>query len=169
MNDVHTFGAQGTDDIDTINRDDDASVLADLRAELTKAVDTEPLRLVVPQRPNIEVAFEANIEFDLLRTWMKKSTRRVSGKQEFDPLSLAYKVLSFTCRGVWVNGKFATEEGDPITFGSPGFMSMLGSNTPQSSIRALYGMDGHIISTMQTVLERAGYGDMDIEEGDSPL
>lgn len=149
--------------------DNGASVYEDLRSELSKKVDVEHLRLVVPQRPNIEVAFEPDIEFDLLRMFMKKATVGQGKKKEFDPLRFAYQVMTHTMRGLYVNGKEATENGDPVTFGSPGVMQMLGSSSPQQTIRKLYGKDGHIISTSQRVLEEAGYGDFDIEEGDEGL
>lgn len=170
MNTVHEFGLTDDDSTDEKRpvEEEYTTVFDDLRTELETPVEVQPLFLQVPNRPSIEVIYEPAIEFDLLRAWIKKSS--TGRKKEFDPLLFAFQILSFTCRGIRIRGKEATEDGEPMTFASRTLQEMLGTTNPRAAIRNLYGGEGHIISASQYVLEAAGYGDVDMDEGDdNPL
>lgn len=167
---VRSFGMDPVESneviMDHINNGE--GVYEDLRAALTAKVEVEPVVYGVPTRPGVELRFLPDIEFDLLRGWMKAAAR--NKKKEFNPLAFAYMVISKTNTGVLFNGKEETDsEGNPLTVTHNEFRQMVGANEVSSAIHRLYGNDGHIIQVAQKVVEAAGYDDMDMEEGSDPL
>lgn len=167
---VHQFGIEDTNEQESSVKDYNTSsnVLDDLRNSLSAPVGTKETVLKVPQRPNIEMVFDPDIEFDLLRAWMRSASN--NKKQQFNPLVFAFAVISKTNVGVRISGKQAyDEEGTALTVVHAQFREMLGAHDTASAIRKLYGLDGHIISTGQKIVEDAGYDDVDLEAGNDPL
>jgi hypothetical protein len=163
MSTEHTFGNTGLDDEGPAPKN---MVLADLTAALTETFEDKIEWFRVPNRPTVEVAFRTYIEYDTLRMWSKKATQ---GKR-FNPLQMAYIVLSNLTAGVRVNGEEVLVDGEPVTLVHQEFLSTMKVSDFKTGVRKLYGSDGHIISTMQEVMEKAGYGDDELDvEGDVPL
>lgn len=164
---VRSFGMVEDSD-DVAEQSNAASVYDDLRSALSESVGVESVEFIVPQRPNVEMIFQPDIEFDLLRSWMNTASR--NKKKEFNPLTFAYQVISKTNTGVTFNGNQEFDsEGSPLTVTHKEFQTMLGASDVTSAIRRLYGIDGHIIQVAQKVVEAAGYDDVDVEGGTDPL
>lgn len=162
---IREFGVTGTDiERPAIEAD---TLFDELRAELSTDVEAEPKSYVVPNRPNMEIIFGTDIDFDLLKTWLKRASRK---NNDFDPLKFAYMVMSFKCTGIIYKGqKMTDDEGTPLTFAHAELQGLMKVHDTTNAIRKVYGNDGHIISTAQKVIEDAGFSDFDIEEGSSPL
>lgn len=164
MSNEHTFGTAGMDDDAPAPKN---MVLADLTAALADSFEDKIEWFRVPNRPGVEVAFRTYVEYDTLRMWSKRSTQ---GKR-FNPLQMAFIMLSNLTAGVKVNGEeVLSDDGEPVTLVHPEFLSTVGADDFRTGLRKLYGSEGHIITTMQEVMEKAGYGgeDMDLD-GDDPL
>lgn len=168
MNDFPTFGAQDSDVESTREQvGNEETVLDALRSALKEETTVPAFRLAVPNRPSIELEFNPDIEYDLLRRFMKSAARNKA--KEFNPLAFAYSVLSKTNVGVYINGRQAHDaEGTPLTVVHAELRAMLGAVDTVDAIRRLYGVDGHIIAAANRVVEEAGYNEDDME-GDSPL
>lgn len=166
--DNRTFGSTDTAIEELSLVDNSTSIYDALRADLTTDIAIDPIPLIVPLRPTIEILYKPEIEWDLFESWMKRAAK--NPKKTVNPVNLALSVLSFTCVGIRRGGKnVVDDEGDNATFASEDIQKMLKANSVQQAIRAMYGQEGHIISTSARVLEEAGYGDVDIESGENPL
>ena len=147
-----------------------SAVYDQLRLELASNPDVEPLILGIPIRPTVEVIYSPDIEWDLFDAWMKRATRNKD--KRVNPLLFASQVMLKTCIGIRINGKeVVNDDGEPITFVSVELQRMVNARSPQECLSKLYGKrDGHIIQTSGKIVDAAGYGDVDIDDGgDNPL
>jgi hypothetical protein len=167
----HEFGvdstgvAASTDDEGFVTEE---TVYDDLKAEFNAESEDDIKWYVVPSRPNIELAFSTQIDFDLLKQWFKKATDR--RKKEFNSLRLGHIVLSNQTRGIRVGGVEVTHEGEPITLVHPRLWDIFGAHSAEQAMKKVFKSEGFVITCGQQVIEDAGYGDFDMEEGDdSPL
>lgn len=135
--------------------EDEPTVLAALKEDLKKEVTRDSIILQVPLRPNIAVTYSPNVTAEQLKKWTKIASR---GKtNDFDGTVLASIVLGATCVGISINGKEATEDGEPMRFGSETFMAMVEASKVSDAVRALYGADSDIQAASMRVLEAAGF------------
>jgi hypothetical protein len=150
------------------------SVMADIAADLSKEQEAaEPIAVVVPKRPNYKLLFRTDIDFDDLRLWMKKAKEGKGDKADTNALRLALAVIINTNVGLLFQGNEATaRDGRPLTVHHPELQALLKTPTGgvPAAVRKFYGNDGHIILTMQRILEEAGYSaDVDLEGDDGPF
>jgi hypothetical protein len=173
--DTPTFGG-GTDESDLPNLPDigeltgasNETILAAMREEAAKDVKIEDVSFVVPERPHFELIFHPYIDYDLLNTFMKKARKSIGGgKKEWHPVVFAHLVMSHTTRGVAYKGQTVQDaDGDELTIISPMFHEMFKARSMQNALKNLYVHDGHIIATCQQIVDKAGYGDIDVESGE---
>lgn len=144
------------------------NLLDELRGELAKPVQREPLKLTVPNRPNITLMFNPSITFEQYQTWVKKSTPKKDETPDF--MKLAAIVLSMTTSGFMYKGKqMFNSKGEPWLLTSPELHDLLGvsQGATAQAIRVLFGSDGHAIQAMKKVIEAAGFSlDGDVQEAD---
>lgn len=140
-----------------------------LRATLQAKVSLEPLTLAVPARPSVGVQFDLNFEFDLINHWRNRAKSK-NMPEGFDPKRFALYVIADRGRGIFMNGQeVLSEDGKPFTFYNKELLNWLGANTQTDAVRALYGVDGHILQVANRVVEAAGYGDeVDLEGDEDP-
>lgn len=151
---------------------DPATILADVAESLGSAVEDTFVTLPVPNRPDYQLKFRTRIDYDDLRLWIRRAK---DSKDKTDPhmLRLSFAVLSNTNVGVIFRGnEVPSRDGGNLLISTPEFQSLIKAsigNSVPAAIRKLYGSDGHIIMTMNKIMEEAGYGDIDLEDGDNPL
>lgn len=134
------------------------SIYDELRQELATAPDVEVVWWDVPARPTISIGYLPALDFDLLKSFMKRNNRK-----DFNPLLFSYQILGYLCQGVRYNDQdVLDDDGQPITFAT-----MLSGKDTGDTISWVYGSDGVVIKTAQELLSLAGYGDDTAE--DSPL
>lgn len=146
---------------------DEATVLAELKAELSQDAENKITWYPVPARPNIHLGFNTSIEYDLLRAWFKRATDR--RKKELKPLLLASIVLSNQTRAIKIKGSVLTKDGVELTLRDEDFFQQIGVTNIADALKQVMVSEGHIIALMQQVLEDAGWGDVDMEADDNPL
>jgi hypothetical protein len=170
MTETRTFGTGLDNGLPVASEEkplDNATILAQMREEAQQEVEIEDMRCIVPNRPNFELLIHPSIDYDLLNSFMKRSTKQIKGKREWSPLVFAYQVISHTNIGVAYKGVTVQDsDGDDLTIASNQFWAMFGVNSPQQALSALYGSQGHLIATSQEIVSRAGYGDIDVETGE---
>lgn len=149
-----------------------ATVLEDLREELSQDTEVEPYDAPIPNRPGWGVRYMPDFDYDQLRFWMKRAKVKGSKKDDDpDMLRLSFSILLHCCVGVLRNGKLLEYQGEPMTFTDERLWDTqnLPLRNAVNSIRKLYGKgsDGHIILTMKKIAEFAGYSDeIDLEMGE---
>jgi hypothetical protein len=100
-----------------------------------------------------------------LKLWRKKATTKpAKGTRpaEIDELRVACTVLAARTVGLTRNGQPILAAGEPATFGSDAFLRALGQDRPIEAVRAVFGLDGHVLGAASYIVDEAGYG----EQGD---
>lgn len=143
--------------------EDEPTVLEGLLSELKREVKREDVLLKVPLRPNMTVSYSPNITGEQLKRWRKSAGSKRRDGEDNDLLSRI--VLASTCTGIYLDGKQVTEDGEPMTFQSEKFLSMVGQTRVADAVKSLYQSDADIESQSIKVLIAAGYG-QDPEEVD---
>lgn len=135
------------------------TVLDDLKQALSKASENPALTLRVPARPTLDLVFNPNIEYGVIRRFFKQA----EGKDGVNQLKMAYMVIAWANTGIRVRGVLATDsEGNDMSVKNHEFQRMLESRDTQDCIYRLYGEkagEGHVINVADRILEEAGYGD----------
>jgi hypothetical protein len=186
MSDVPTFGGQhgsgsgtpptppdgtrpvpvvdlGLDDIEPAHELD--TPLDDVIAELTQPVADVERVVPVRGRPGWALIVNIDFPFDDLKLWRKKATTKpAKGTRpaEIDELRVACTVLAARTVGLTRNGQPILAAGEPATFGSDAFLRALGQDRPIEAVRAVFGLDGHVLGAASYIVDEAGYG----EQGD---
>jgi hypothetical protein len=136
---------------------ENTSVLQSLEAELKRVIKSEPIILNIPSRPNMSVRYDTTIEAGVLQMWRKQSQNK-SMTDGFDGLKFSCIVLANKAEGVLYDGVEATlDDGRPLNFKEPRFLSMLGAIKAVEAVRKLYAIDGHIFVAADEILRAAGY------------
>ena len=132
-----------------------------LREAVTEKVEDDPITLIVAARPNVSVSYSSLLDDEMRKRWLKACTTSRRGKpDEVDELRFACTVLANQCLSINMQGQVApATDGRPLTFALKELWEMVGGHDPISTIRKLYGRDPAILSTVEAVLERCGYGD----------
>lgn len=142
--------------------DDDtaSSDLDDLKAELT-AVVAPTTTIPVLGRPAYAVRFRTDFtgkDLDGLRK-KAKDKRMTDG---VDGVRFASLLLALTCQGITRNGRELSEDlgtSAPVTFTTPELQELLGTANADTTVRALYGLEGHVDSAARRLMVEAGWGD----------
>lgn len=144
----------------------DNTILDQLRAEITKKVERPPIRMEVPERPNMSLRFSPNIKQEQLNTWRKRAgegTKKGMNTTHFSTL-----VISNTNIGIYLNDELVHDDnGNPVRLSSETILQMTATSRVADAIRSIYGVDPHIDATALKILEHAGYGD-DVDEEENP-
>lgn len=140
------------------------SPLESLREAMKKKIEKEPITLRVPQRPNVAITFDTNLDIALLNRWSRSSQKA----GDLAMLNFSTLVLANQMRGMNYGGEeVLTQEGHRITFTSPllkEFLGMPDTATRIEVFRTLYGLDGHINATANQIVTEAGFGEVDLED-----
>lgn len=150
-----------------------SNVMDDMRSELRAKVVIEPLKLVVPCRPNFSMVYMPDVDLDRLKAWQKRSKESNRKDANIDMKKLAVIVLSQTCIGLEYKGKEQHDsKGQPLTFQNPELHEMLESTIGgvYQCVEKMYGLDGHMVIVCQAILSASGFDDYDMDsEGSDPL
>ncbi len=143
-----------------------ASPLDELRETITKEVQRPDLVLAVMARPGMEIRFDTNVDMSMIQEWRRRATRRRGQNEDFDILKFTSSVVANQARAFRLRGEEpAGADGEPISFRSPEVLQWTSTSRALDAVRALYSVDGHIISSAGEILQAAGYSDV-MEEGD---
>lgn len=144
------------DDLDTGDVDD----LTDLRAELN--ADVSPtVTLDVTGRPGWQITYRVDFtgrDVDLLR---KKAKDRKFA-DGVDGVRFAALLLGLTCQGIHRTGKDlpgALGVDGPVLFTTPALQDLLGTSNADTTVRKLYGLEGHVDAAARRLMAEAGWGD----------
>lgn len=154
--------------VDTLDGASNETILAAMRAEAANDVQIEDVGYQVPERPHFELIFHPYIDYDLFNSFMKKARKSIGGgKREWHPVVFSHLIMSHTNIAVAYKGHTVDDgEGDAMTIISPMFHEMFKARSMQTALKNLFVHDGHIIAMAQAVVEKAGYGDIDVESGE---
>lgn len=143
------------------------SALEALRETLATPVQKPPVRLRVPARDDITVAFRTNMSQEERKAWQARATKKKRGREEIDDMHYALLVLANTCVGIFVGGVQAHDADDqPLTFAHKQVWEMVGGTDTASTIRAFYGVDAHVLMSSGEVMLSSGFDDdVDTDEG----
>jgi hypothetical protein len=146
-------------------KDEDDSMYAALRDELSKPAEVEPMWLPIPARPDMELKFDTAISFDDFRTLIKRHTKQ----KKFNALMFGYALISQQNTGFAYKGREMFDGNDPMTVASPELQGMMDVRGAAECIRKLYVTDGGVLQTVNKLSDAAGFGESDLESGDTPL
>lgn len=130
------------------------SILDELKADLSKPVEREPLKLRVPKRDGIVIEYSTDLDGEVLAGWRIRCTPRKGGLDKFDDLKFSCLVLANQAddvirRGVSTGLNFRDRE----------LLDMLSAyGGALDGVRKMYAFDGHVLSAAADVLEACGYG-----------
>lgn len=140
-----------------------ASPLEQLRKALAVPVQQEPITLRVPGRPNVTLRFSTELSNEQRKAWQNRATkksRRQGREDEVDEMLFACLVLANQNEAIAFGGVDAYDsDNNPLTFASPQVWEMVGAADPQGAIRALFGVDAHVLLASGEVLMSAGFDD----------
>lgn len=139
-----------------------ATILDQLKMEISKEVTRPDIEIAVPERKGVTVRFSPNITNDKLKAWRRNCTNRKT--DELDSVKFSCYIIGQTVTGIYFNDELVIDdEGNAITFASPVMMEMTNTDRPlPDAIRAFYGLDPHVENVALKILDYAGYGD-DVE------
>lgn len=162
-----TFGTAPRDldagvdpDLSALTTGDVDTDLEDIRAELNADVAATTV-LKVEGRPGWAV--QCRIDFtgkdvDGIRK-QAKDKKFVDG---IDGVKFAALLLAITCVGITRNGTPLEDllgESQPVTFTSRALQELLGTHDANSTVRKLYGLEGHVDAAARRLMAEAGWGD----------
>ena len=141
--------------------DEDANVLDQLKALVSKKVQRPEIFLTVPERPGVQLLISPNITQQQIKAWQKNSG--LDSKNGF-----ACQVIGHTTRGVYLNGEEVLEEGKSLGFASPAVLKMTGATRAlPDAVVAFFGLDPHVEAAALAIIDAAGYGDT-VEQQENP-
>jgi hypothetical protein len=156
-------------DTDPVAIKPNESQLDRLRDVLSKRLE-RPNRLIeVPERPEIQLIFSPNITQTQFKQWTKLAGEGTK-KDGADSFVFACIVVAQTARGLIIDGEEVLDENEyPLTFASPTLKDMLGYQKQfPDGVKALFGVDAHVLAAASAILDAAGYGDT-VETTEDPL
>lgn len=156
---------------------EELTVFADMKALLGAEIEDKLVELPVINRQSADsslyVRFNATFDFDTFNSWLKQATNRRTKK--LDPKNLGLIVLHNTCAGFLIEKRVGQEtrrveylvDNQSATFDSRAIQEMVGTMGGWSgAITATYGNDGHMLLTMNRIIEEAGYSEIDLDDVD---
>ena len=155
MDDDDIFDATGQDDspAPVVER----TVLDSLQNELQRAIANDPITLSVPNRPNVSLVFDTNIESGKLQLWRKVCVDKQMS-ENFDGLKFSSIVIANQCETVLFDGNPVNDDdGKRLNFRNQALLDMLSSKRAVPAVRRMYGSDGHIFIAADAILRAAGY------------
>ena len=146
--------------------DEDANVLDQLKALVSKKVQRPEIFLTVPERPGVQLLISPNITQQQIKAWQKNSG--LDSKNGIDATRFACQVIGHTPRGVYLNGEEVLEEGKSLGFASPAVLKMTGATRAlPDAVVAFFGLDPHVEAAALAIIDAAGYGDT-VEQQENP-
>jgi hypothetical protein len=136
---------------------EEKSLLDSLRNELQREIRNEPINLNVPNRPEMVIQFDTNIEAGTLNMWRKQCQNK-SMTDNFDGLKFSSIVVANQAREIRFKNEIIVDEaGELLNFRNPNFLDMLGVTKASDGVRKLYGVDGHIFMAADEIIRASGY------------
>jgi hypothetical protein len=146
--------------------DEDANVLDQLKALVSKKVQRPEIFLNVPERPGVQLLVSPNITQQQIKAWQKNSG--LDSKTGIDATRFACQVIGHTTRGIYLNGEEVLEEGKSLGFASPSVLKMTGATRAlPDAVVAFFGLDPHVEAAALAIIDAAGYGDT-VEQQENP-
>lgn len=137
------------------------------RAELSKPSNVQKeVILKVPSRDGIKVKFSTDLSLEQLTRWRTRAKKNKKN-EDIDLVLFNEMLIVSQCKGIIFNDEEVfDEDDDPITFNTRGFQDSLNALDIYGAVKSLYDRDADILRTGDEILEAAGYGDADLEDGD---
>lgn len=146
--------------------DEDANVLDQLKAVVSKKVERAEIFINVPERIGVQLLISPNITQQQIKAWQKNSG--VDSKTGIDATRFACQVIGHTTRGIFLNGEEVLEEGKSLGFASPAVLKMTStSRALPDAVVAFFGLDPHVEAAALAIIDAAGYGDT-VEQQENP-
>jgi hypothetical protein len=146
--------------------DEDANVLDQLKALVSKKVQRPEIFINVPERPGVQLLISPNITQQQIKAWQKNSG--IDSKTGIDATRFACQVIGHTTRGIFLNGEEVYEEGKSLGFASPSVLKMTGATRAlPDAVVAFFGLDPHVEAAALAIIDAAGYGDT-VEQQENP-
>ena len=146
------------EDLDALALGEVASDVDDLDDELAQ-LDDSTIVLEVPRRPAYGIRCRTDFtgrDLDLIRQKCrdKKFTSGIDG------VKLSALLIAANTIAIVRNGVDLELDGEaPITFVSKPFQKRMGTATADATVRAFYGLEGHVDAAGDRLLAEAGWGD----------
>lgn len=151
----------GDPDLDGLGDDvEEGSDLDDLRQELTAKV-AETVTLAVEGRPGYSVTYRVDFTARDVESIRKRAKDR-KFTDGIDGIKFAALLLAFACRGITRKaGDLGAALGvdGPVTFTTRELQGLIGTHDANSTVRAFYGLEGHVEGSAKRLLVEAGWGD----------
>lgn len=158
------------------------SSLDRLQQALSEDTRTENYHHRIPKRKILRIILDPNIDGDKFQQWQRRAVNKgvkADGTgSNIDAMRLASIVVGNQMVGLEVATKDGgweeafDEDGAPLTFRSPKLREMLApggvSVSASELVKKLFGNDGHLLDCSRILVEKAGYGDDELED-DDPL
>ena len=149
--------------------------LSALKERLSTKVRRPELLLEVPERPGVFLIIDPNISAkEELKAWRTEAGD--GKKQGMDMALFATIVIARKTVGIVIDEEEQFDENNfPVTFATPAIRDFLNVDGvdeeffrpyPQA-VKAMYGLDPHVQSAAEAILEAAGYGD-DVKTAENP-
>lgn len=146
--------------------DEDANVLDQLKALVSKKVQRPEIFINVPERPGVQLLISPNITQQQIKAWQKNSG--IDSKTGIDATRFACQVIGHTTRGIFLNGEEVYEDGKSLGFASPSVLKMTGATRAlPDAVVAFFGLDPHVEAAALAIIDAAGYGDT-VEQQENP-
>lgn len=148
----------GDPDLDDLALGVEASDYDEVDAELATIADLTTL-IEVPKRPGYALRCRTDftgLDIDLIRKKCrdKKFTDGIDGVK-FASLLLA----SFTTAILRQGDDLELDGTSPVTFTAKPLQERMGTTTADATVRAFYGLEGHVDAAGRRLMNEAGYGD----------
>jgi hypothetical protein len=138
--------------------DSSGNILDELRKELGRTVERPLVQIVIPERPNIALRLNPNLNQAQLKHWRNNSG--ANSKKGLDSVKFSCYIIGETCVGIFINGKEAVDEnGTPLTFASEVIWEMTNASDAFESIKDMFAVEPHLETAAMSIIEAAGYGD----------
>jgi hypothetical protein len=155
-----SFDVSVDDDVIFVDEEkpvEEKSFLDSLRNELKREIRNEPINLIVPNRPDMTITFDTNVEAGTLNMWRKQCQNK-SMTDNFDGLKFACIVVANQAKEIRFKKELIVDEsGDLLNFRNPKFLDMLDVLKASEGVRKFYGVDGHVFMAADEILRASGY------------
>ena len=145
-------------DLDGLEVGDQGSELDDLDAELTATVAATAL-IEVLGRDGYAVRCRTDFtgrDLDNIR----KQARDKRYSDGLDGIKVAGLLIALTAKAITRNGVDLVLDGEsPVTFTSKPLQARYGTSSAYDTVRAFYGLEGHVDAAGRRLMGEAGWGD----------
>ena len=140
---------------------EESSDLAILAAEMERDV-APPVVFNIPSRPGFQVQVRTDLSIREVNQFRKQAT---VGKK-VDEMVAQSLTIAGAATAILKDGRVMVDDGgEPIRFGTPGFMRAVGARSAADAVRRFVARDGDASALAVAILNASGFGEQ-AEEAD---